>query len=226
MSEKLNLARIKKFGLTFEISIDSDNAIKYKNGEITDLREVLLADNIYSDARKGQVVSDDELERAFQSKDIHQIANIILKEGEIQLTSDHRAEEREQKRYKLINMINVQAVDPSTDLPHPPRRIQLALEQAKIHLDDHKSVEDQFDEVISKLRPIIPIKIEQKQLVVTVPSTFAGKAYNLVHSNSKVLKEDWQTDGSWKVKVELPAGLVPGFIEKLNSFTHGDVVVE
>ena len=226
MSDKLNVARIKKFGKNFEISILPEKALKYKKGEITDIMEVLLVDNIFSNAKKGLVVADKELEEAFKTNDVHKIAEIIIKKGEIQVTAEQRAEEREKRKRRLIDLIHKQAVDPTTNLPHPPTRIEAALDEGKIAIDDHKSIEEQFNEIITKLRPIIPLKIEQKQMIITIPSQFAGKSYQIVKSNSKILQEEWKSDGSWQVTVELPAGMQQEFIDKLNSLTHGEVIVE
>ncbi|PIN76936.1 ribosome assembly factor SBDS [Candidatus Woesearchaeota archaeon CG10_big_fil_rev_8_21_14_0_10_36_11] len=223
--EKLTVARIKKFGENFEISIDPNTALQYKLGEITDLREVLLADNIFSDARKGLIVPSETLAKAFHTTDTAKIADIILHHGEIQISAEHRSLERDQRRKRLIELIHTRAIDAKTGLPHPSNRIDAALDEAKIHLDNHKSVEEQFDEVISQLRPIIPLKIEQKKLTITVPSQFAGKCQQLIRDNSKIVTEDWMQDGGWKVVVEIPAGFSIEFIEKLNSLTHGDVVV-
>jgi len=226
MSDKINIARIKKFGHNFEISVDPDKALDYKNGKINDLSEVLLADKIFTDAKKGFISGQKELEEAFKTLDTNKIAEMIIKHGEIQATSEHRSAEREQKFRKLVNMIYRNAVDPKTGLPHPAARIEAALEQGKIQLDYNKTVEEQFDDIVSKLRPIIPIKIEQKKLTVVVPSQYSGKLYQFVKNNSKTLKEDWLSNGDWKVVIEIPAGLAQEIIEKLNSMTHGEVVVE
>lgn len=223
---KINVARIKKFGQTFEISINPEAALKYKKGEISDLNEVLLADNIFSDAKKGQLAASSELQKAFKTTEAGRIADIILKEGEIQATSEQRTQEREQKRNKLIYLINRQAIDAKTGLPIPSARIEMALEEAKIHLDDHRTAEEQFEEIISRLRLILPIKIEQKKVTLTIPAAYAGKMYGIVSGLATILREEWQNDGSWKAVVELPAGLYPEFLDKLNSLTHGNVVVE
>jgi len=225
MAERLNLARIKKFGENFEISVNPDLALKFKHGEIRDVRECLQSEQIYSDANKALVIPSAKLQEIFKTDDPLRVAEIIIKEGEIQLTSDHRAKEREQKLNQLINMVHKRAIDPKTNLPHPLTRIQAALEEGKIRLDDSKSIEAQFEDVIAKLRPIIPISIEQKILQVSIPSTFVGKANGVIRSN-KVLGEDWRTDGSWSVKVEIPAGYQEEFIDKLNSITSGQVVIE
>ena len=221
---KLNLARIKKFGKTFEISVDPDKALEYKSGN-ADLREVVLADNIFIDAKKGQVASSNELEQVFKTAEFEKIAEVIIKEGEIQLTSEHRSQEREQKLKQMIELIRKQAVDPKNDLPHPAARIIAALEEAKVQLDYNKSVDEQFDDVLSKIRVVLPIKIEQKKMTITVPAAFSGKMYPVVHQH-KVIKEDWLNNGNWKVVCEVSAGLAQEFIDKLNSVTSGQVVVE
>jgi ribosome maturation protein SDO1 len=225
MSDKFNIARIKKMGQTFEICIDTNKAIEFKKGQITDLREVLEADQIFTDAQRGLVAPAESLARAFQTTEFEKIARIILENGEIQLSSEHRAKERDQKLRQLVHMIHIQAVNPATNLPHPVTRIEAALQEAKIHLDEHKKVEEQFDEIISKLRPIIPLKIEQKTLIVTIAGQYVGKANQIVRSK-KLISEDWKGDGSWQACVEMPAGLVEEFMDKLNSITHGDVGIE
>ncbi|MEW5896778.1 MAG: ribosome assembly factor SBDS [Nanoarchaeota archaeon] len=223
---KLNLAKIKRFGQTFEISINTEKALQYKKGALSDVSDVLLADKVFTDAKKGLVAASSELQNAFQTTDVNKIADFILKKGEIQATSEHRAREREQQKLKLINLIHKQAVEPKTGLPHPPERIEAALEQGRIHLDINRSAEEQFSEIISKLKPLLPLKIEKKKMSVTIPAQYAGKARPFIKSNASLLKEEWTNDGCWKVLIEIPAGMQMEFINWLNSITRGDVVVE
>ena len=226
MSEKISLARIKKHGMSFEISVDPDKAVSYKEEKILDVNEVILADNIFTDVKRGLATSSSDLDKAFGTTDINVIADIIIKKGEIQLTSEHRTQERDKKRKKLVHLIHIQAVDPKTNLPHPENRIEAALEEAKINLADHKTIEEQFDEIISKLRPIIPIKIEKKELTIIIPAQYSGKAYSVVKGNSTILRDEWLNDGGWKVIIEIPAGLWQDFIDKINSLTHGEAMIE
>ena len=122
-------------------------------------------------------------------------------------------------------LIEYMAVDPKTNLPHPITRIEAALEEGKIHLEDNKTVEEQLDGILSKLRPIIPIKVEQKELTIDIPSQFSGKLQGPVRKHT-ILKEDWLPTGSWRVIIEVPAGLVQEIIDNLNSLTKGEVTVE
>jgi len=225
MPPKITLARLKKFGTTFEISVDPDKALLYKKGQIKDLDEVLHADNIFLDAKKGMVAPHAELEKAFKTTDAAKVADTIIKEGEIQFTAEHRQLEREQKIKKIVYLIHKQAIDTRTGFPIPMERIEAALEQAKIHLDENKPVEEQLESIITKLRPTLPIKIEQKRMSINIPSQYAGKAQSVLRSMG-IQKEDWKSDGSWEVIVEVPAGLLQEFIDKVNAVTKGQAMVK
>jgi ribosome maturation protein SDO1 len=222
---KLNLARIKKDSQTFEVNIDPDLAVKFKKGEPIDIREVLKAEQIFLDAKKGEFAPETKLKEVFHTTDSLKIAEIIIKEGEIQLTSEYRQEQREQKKKKLVELIHRNAVNPTNNLPHPPQRIELAFEEAKVKIDDYKTAEEQIEDILSKLKPIIPIKFEQSKLTLQIPPAYAPKAYSLVQKYSKILKENWNNDGGWTATVEIPAGLKAEFMDKLNSFTHGEITI-
>jgi ribosome maturation protein SDO1 len=225
MSDKIHLARLKKAGINFEVIIVPDGAVDFKEGRLSDVSSALENDEVFFDAKKGKVASSQELEKAFNTSDSLEVAKIIIMKGELQLTSEHRNAAREQKKKLLINMIHMNVVDPRTKLPHPVTRIEAALEQGKISIDYNKGVEEQFDTIISKLRPIIPISIEKRVIVVKIPSLYAGKSFSFVKSNSKVLGDEWAGDGSYIAKVEMPAGFYPTFLDKINAMTHGDVEV-
>ena len=225
MSEKLILARLKKFGKTFELSVDPEKALAFKKGQLSEAAEALQAERVFTDARKGLAASAAELQQAFKTIDVLEVAAVILREGEIQGTGEQRTQEREQRQKKLITLIRTIALDARTNLPIPPQRIEAAVEQAKIHLNDQGTVEDQLDEVIQKLRPLLPLKIEQKQLIITIPAVYAGKLYQPVVSKGKMIREDWKSDGSWQVTLEVPGGLVQDIIGQLNAWTHGEVQV-
>lgn len=221
-----NVARIKKSGDTFEVVVDPDKAVLYKEGEKVDLEEVLQAQKVFSDAKKGEHASEELVKEVFGTTDPLEVARIILKEGEVQLTAEHRAKVREQKYNQLVTLIARNACDPRTKLPHPPARIKNALEEAKVHIDEFKRPQDQMAEAIRKLRPLLPISIESTTVEVHLPAVYAAKTYSLLHSLGTIKREDWQNDGSWKGLLELPAGMVTELIDKLNASTHGGADVQ
>jgi len=219
----LNLARLKKAGNNFEIVVDSEKAIDYKQGKAVDLSNVIKDDKIFSDAKKGLVASEHIMQEIFKTSDSLEIAKIILKHGEIQLTAEHRAKQAEEKKRQVIEIIHRNGVDPKTHLPHPVVRIENAMVEAKIHIDPNKRTEEQLQDILKKLRVILPIKFEIKEIAVKIPSEYGAKSYSILKGFGKILREDWQTDGSYVAVLEMPAGLEQDFYDKINSLTHGSV---
>jgi ribosome maturation protein SDO1 len=123
----------------------------------------------------------------------------------------------------VITIIARNAINPQTKLPHPPDRIERAMEEARVRIDPFKPAEEQVPQVLKSLRPIIPLKFETKDVAVKIPPQYAGKAVGTVRSYGDVKKEEWQTDGSWICVIGLPAGVVEEFFDKLNQITHGDL---
>jgi ribosome maturation protein SDO1 len=223
MSEKYTTARITINGERFEILVKPDPALDFKLGKQISLSQILAIDEIYSDAGKGTRASIEKLKQCFGTIDTVKIAEKILKEGELQLTTEQRRKLVEEKRKQIIAFISRNCIDPRTGAPHPPLRIEQALTQIKPSIDPFKSAEEQAKDIIEKLKQIIPIKIERMKVSVKIPSKYAAKAYGAIKSFGNILKEEWQSDGSWLGMVEMPAGLYGPFIEKVGKLTQGSV---
>ena len=158
----------------------------------------------------------------YQGKEILRGVDFFIKKGEIQLTSEYRKKLREQKKKQIIDYIHRNGVDPRTHAPHPPSRIEAAIEEARIHIDEYKPVDRQVSEILKKLTAILPIKFEVKEIAVKISSQYAGKAFSLLSSFGKILKQEWQKDGSLVAVIEMPGGLEEDFHNKINSLTHGN----
>jgi len=210
----------------FEVLVNPDLAWKLRKGGNVDLRSVLTAEVIYRDVRKGLKASRDELLKAFKTDDVFKVAEQIIKRGELQLTAQQRRELIEMKRRQIIDFIARNCVDPKTNLPHPPLRIENAMNEAKISINPFEDVEVQAMEVIKALKPILPLKIAQASLEVYIPQPYASKAYSLLSKMGSIKKSQWQPDGSWRGEVEVPAGMQPSIMEKLASLTRGSAHVK
>ncbi|HDQ59918.1 MAG TPA: ribosome assembly factor SBDS [Candidatus Woesearchaeota archaeon] len=217
------VAKLKKDNHNFEILVDCELAMKFKHGEDVQINDVLAVGNIFKDARKGDIAPD--LKEVFGTENIEDIAKQILQKGEIHLTSDYRKKLIKEKEEKIIGMITRNGMDPRTKAPIPSTRVELALEQAHVHIDPFKPAEVQMEEIIDKLRPVLPISFEKKKFDVLVPAQFASTAYGIIKKYGKILKEQWTQTGGLKAVVEMPAGMSEEFVDKLNKLTHGDVQV-
>ncbi len=221
MSEKFTVARLTRENEHFEILIKPQKALDYRNGKISGITEVLAAEIIFSDANKGTKVSEDAMKKAFNTVDPLKIADEILKKGTLQLTTDQRRKMVDDKKRQVIDFIARQAVDPKTNLPHPPMRIENAMDQIRYPIDPFKPVEEQAKDIVKLLRPILPLKIEQVVVAVRIPTQYAARAYGAVKTLGTIKKEEWRGDGSWYGEIEIPAGVYASLLNKLGDVTKG-----
>ena len=218
-----NTVKIKKGGENFEMAVDPDLAIAYRNKKPVDIMDIVKSTHVFADVKKGLLASEEHMKTVFGTKDSLKVAEILLKEGELQLTKEYRQQVFDEKRKKVLNIIQRNGVDPKTLLPHPMVRIENAFEEANIKIDFNKSPEDQVQDILKLLRPVLPIKFEIIKVEVKIGAKYAAKMYGTVASFGKIQHDAWLPDGTWEVVVEMPAGLQNDFYEKLNALTHGDV---
>ncbi len=216
------VARLRKQGLKFEVLVDSEKYINYRDGKLEDVSEIFIGDGIFSDIRKAQRAKESDLKKVFGTTDFLEIARVIVERGEVQMTAEERARLVEQKRRRIVDMISRRCIDPKTGKPHPAQRIELAMEQAHIKIDPFKNVEEQYKKVVDELKKIIPLSIETRDYVIRIPVEYAGKARAVVSEMCNIHKEEW-SGAYWFVEVELLAALVDELFSKLNAITHGRV---
>lgn len=220
-------AKLDKSGLEMQILVDPEIALHFREekGNIKiDLDDLLAVEGVFvGPARDGAKASDEEMMKVFGTKDIMEAVKQILLKGDLQLTTDQRRRMVERKKRLIIEHIARNAINPQTKAPHPPTRIETAMDEARIHLDPFKSVDKQVEEVLKAIRPLIPIRIETVQIAVKFPATHAGKAMATLHGWGELKQQAWQSDGSFICVVEIPGGMQTEFFDMLNKRTHGDV---
>ncbi|MEE9406033.1 MAG: ribosome assembly factor SBDS [Candidatus Aenigmarchaeota archaeon] len=223
--EKAVIARISKDGKTFEILVDSEKALEFRKGRDYSMENIMAVRDIFSDSKKGERASPSDIEAAFGTSDPFQAAAQILKNGQLQLTTEQRRKLTEEKRKQIADIISRQGVNPQTKLPHPPNRIMNAMDQAHFQVDPMKPPQEQVQAALEKIEPILPIKFERVEIAVRIPLDCAGKANSFVRGIAPVKKEEWKSD-SWIVVLEIPAGMQTEVMEKLNGITGGRAEVK
>ena len=226
MVDKATVVRYSFEGEKFEILVKPDPALEYKLGKRKDISPILVSDEIYSDSSKGTRASTEKLLKAFKTEDLTAIAEKILQKGDLNLTTDQRRKMIAEKRKQIVTYISKTFVDPKSHLPHPPLRIEQAMEDGRISIDPHKRAEEQVKDIVEKLRSIIPLKSENLVLEITVPAQFASQSYSVLKSTGTLQKEEWQSNGSLKAILEIPAAARPNVIDRLGSITKGTASVE
>ena len=223
MSEKFTTARISKSGEKFEILVRPEPALDFKMGKQLGLSQILVIEEVYIDAGKGTRASSEKLDKAFGTADPLKIAEEIMRHGELQLTTEQRKQLVEDKRKQVVAFVSRNCIDPRTGTPHPPIRIEQALNQVKYSIDPFKNADEQAKEIIEQLRVILPIKMEQMRVAVKIFAEHAAKAYGAIKNFGTITREEWQADGALVAMLELPAGLYGPFIERLGKITQGTI---
>lgn len=218
--ENTIVARLEKAGERFEILVDPKKAYDYRTGAKKDLANVLMVEEVFKDANKGERQTAGAIQKMFGTTDVAQVAHRILMEGEIQLTTDQRRKILEEKRVKIVALIAQNAVDPRTKAPHPPQRIEAAMFQAKVHVDAFKSAEEQMPSILEQLQEILPISLEKAKIAVRVPAEHAPRVYGLLKEFG-IQKEEWTGTGELIAVLEMAAGLQLEFFDRLNKATAG-----
>ena len=224
-----NLIVYKKFGKNFEIAVDPDLAIAYKNKKTKtdeDIRELVRAEDIFADTKKGLLSSEQELKEVFGTTKFLEVVKKMLEHGDIQLTSEYREKLRQEKKKKIIQQIHRMAIDPRTGTPHPVTRIENAMNEAKVKIDEFKKAEDQIQDIMHLLKPVIPIKLEMKKFKIHLTVQYASKLIGTLKSYGKIKDEVWLNDGSYSCELEIPAGVQEELIDELNNKTHGSAQIE
>ncbi|MEM4291823.1 MAG: ribosome assembly factor SBDS [Archaeoglobaceae archaeon] len=224
--EKAVIAKLRKGGTDFEILVDPYLARDLKEGKDVNFDDLLAVEEVFKNAKKGERVPAEELQKNFGTTDIREIAKKIILEGEVQITAEQRKEMLEAKRRQIITFISKNAIDPRTGTPHPPARIERALEEARVHIDIFKSVEAQIKDIVKALKPILPLKFEEIEIAIKIPAEYVGKAISALYNFGGVTKEEWQKDGSWICVMKIPAGMYGDLMDLLGRTTKGEALTK
>ena len=220
------VARLESHGETFEILLDPTVMDILKQGKTVDLAEYMAVEEVFKNSNKGTRPAEDKIKEVFGTDNISEIAKKIIEKGEIQITTEQRKEMLDAKRQRVITYIAANAINPQTKLPHPHVRIELALEEAKFHVDPFKPFDKEIEEAMKLLRPLLPIRFEKSKVAIKLKGEDYGRCFDDLVHYGVVEREEWTSDGQWIGLMELPAGLVPEMTEKLKNRTKGTASVK
>ena len=215
------IARYETGGNRFEILIDPRAAQSHSEGNEIDWEDAIAADGIWSDSAKGERAPDTIVNNTFETTDLIDIYKKILAEGTIQLTSQQRKEMVEQKRKRIVAHIVANAMNPQTGGPHPPQRIENAIDEVRYSVDPMETRDKQVEKIIKLIKTLIPISFEKIRVAVKIQAIYVGKCYGQITSLSKIESEEYQKDGSWIGMLEMSATSFAKLEDALGSLTKG-----
>jgi ribosome maturation protein SDO1 len=219
--EKAVIARLSHSNQKFEILVDPNKALEFKKGKNVNMDEILAYPAIYKDVRSTDLVASEDLQKVFGTLDVNKIAEKIIKEGELQLTTEQKRAITEQKRTQIANLISRRGINPQTNTPHPVQRIMNAMEQSSVNIDPFMDAEQQLDKVLNAIRPLIPIKFQKITIQIKIPAQYSGRSYPILKEFGSLKQEQWLSDGSLQLQIEILAGVQDEFTQKMAGLTHG-----
>lgn len=219
--DKAVISRLTVSGQRFEILVDPNKALEFRKGAKISMDELLAYPTVYKDVRSTDTVPQENLQKTFGTTDVHKIAERIVKEGELQLTTEQRRQMVEQKKNQIANIISMKATNPQTNAPHPPQRILNAMDQSGINIDPFIDAELQVDKVLKEIKVLLPIKFQKIVFQIKIPAQFSGKAYSILKGSGSIQQEQWLNDGSLQVNLEILGGLQDELTQKVSGLTHG-----
>jgi ribosome maturation protein SDO1 len=221
LSSKFSIVRYATGGEHFEILVHPDPALDFKFGRKVEVSQIVAVDEVYSDANKGLRVPAEKLTRIFKTNDFLQIAETILRKGDLNLTTDQRRRLVEEKRKQIVANISRNYVDPRSGLPHPPLRVEQAMAEVRISIDPFKDAGEQTKAVVDELRGILPLKSERIKMLVKIPAQYASQSFGALKGVGDIVKEEWGADGGLTVVIEIPAGVHSTLLDRLGSLSKG-----
>ena len=219
--EEAVIARYETGGNRFEILIDPISAQAYREDDDIDWEDAIAADGVWSDSAKGDRAPDNLVHDTFETRDLIEIYKKILTEGTIQLTSQQRNEMVDQKKKQIIAHIVANAMNPQTGGPHPPQRIENAIDETRFSIDPIDAVEKQVEKLIKSIKPLIPISFEKVKVAVKIQAIHVGKCYGQISTLANIQSEEYQKDGSWIGMLEMSAASFVKLEDILGSLTKG-----
>lgn len=219
--EKAVTARLVSSGQKFEILVDANKALDLKRGKTVNMNEVLAYPAIYKDVRSSEAVSSQDLQKAFGTTDVLKIAEKIIKEGEVQLTTEQKRSMVEEKKNQIASIISKRGINPQTNTPHPMQRILNAMKETGVNIDPFIDAELQVDKVVNAIKALLPIRFQKVTLQIKIPAQYSGRIHSVLKESGSVKQEQWLADGLQAV-IEILAGVQDEVTQKIANLTHGD----
>lgn len=220
------VARYEAKGHRFEVLTDQKLVDLIKAGKDPDVSEYMAADEIFKDSSKGDRASEEVIMEVFGTEDFNTVVKEIIRNGQVQLTTEQRRKMLDEKKRQIVEIISRESMNPQSGTPHPPQRIEKAMEEAKVRVDPFKSAEEQINDVLKAIRVLIPIKLEHIKMQIEVSAEEYGKIYSELIRLGQIIKEEWKNNGNYNATVEIPAGVQDQLYDFLNKRTKGNVDIK
>jgi rRNA metabolism SBDS family protein len=220
---KSQTVKYKKGKMSFEILTKDGSVRKYVDGRLG-WNNVLAADVIFTNSKKGNIAKSKDLISTFGTDDVDECAKRIIAEGDAQVSATERKEDMAAYTRKVLGYLHKTYID-QLGRPHPMIRLESVLVESKVRLDPSGNHEKQAEEIVKKMQGKLVFKKGTADYTLSMSHQYAKKCTGIVYKFSLSFKESWDAEGcTWKISVS--PGDFDRFVIELNKITSGDYMLE
>mgnify|MGYP001584206009 CR=1 FL=1 len=141
----------------FELLCNPETVQPFRMGTM-EFSQVIAVEEIFTNSSKGNVAKAQDLEKAFDTSNFEEIAELILKKGQFSFTTKELADMREQKKRQVVELIHTNFIEPKTEKPYSVSLIEHTLKEIRFVADPHVPATKQFEKCEKKLKDKIVLK--------------------------------------------------------------------
>jgi len=173
---------LKEKGSRFEIACYKNKVISWRSGVEKNLDEVLQVERIFTNVSKGIVASSKDLLDAFDTDDVKEICQIILKKGDLQVSSKERNHQLEETFKEIATIVADKCINSETKKPFPVSMIEQAMKEIHFSIKPNKSAKQQAISLVKELQAskLLPIQRAQMRLRIDIPNNIGKKIKSLL----------------------------------------------
>lgn len=163
-----------------EILCKKETVLAYRNKKLL-IDDVLISDEIYKNASRGNVLSSVDFSKIFDKKTKQEALKIILESGNYKLTTNEIREQIKQKRNQLIHYIKSNYVHANGNI-YSIEQIDTILTKCNVKINLKVSCEHIFKQNRRKIENYMVLKISKGlQTTYTIPYDIYGKVQNVLY---------------------------------------------
>ena len=184
----ISIVKLKLGKSRFELACYPNKVQDYRDKKEKDINEVLQAQEIFTDAIKGDLVPRKVLKEVFPKMSYQEIIKLILDKGDIQTGEKEREKGTANFKRYISNIIVQKTYNTDNGLPFPQDIITQALDNINFKYNEKENEKKQALKAIKELinQKILPIERKLIQLKISLKK--------IENENNPILKEKEKLD--------------------------------
>lgn len=202
-----------------EILCKPNTIAKYRDKKLG-RDKVLVSDEIFKSVQKANRAKVNDLQKTFGTSDLSKCIDIMLENGEYQISAEERKEKAERKRREIIEYIHSHYIDGKAKTLIPVTRIENALKEMKVRVDADLSIEKLLQPVIKQLPQYILglKKVDDLEIELIISHKYHDKLFNVIKKHGSLVSKDANNYG-YIYRIRITSNDMESLLNNLNKVT-------